>query len=356
MNRGLTVGELAAAVGGHVEGDAEARIVGFNSLADAQSGEISFLANPKYLSHLATTGATAVLAPRLPTPAGVAVRAGLILIRVANPDHAFAQVVARFAPKPVHPPAGVHPTAVIGEGVRLGADVAIGAYAVIGDGCSIGDRAIIHPHVVVGAACELGPDALLYPMVSVRERCRIGARVTLHNGCVIGADGFGYTTVDGEHHKIPQVGIVVIEDDVEIGANTTIDRARFGRTRIGRGTKIDNLVQIAHNVDVGAHGIIVAQAAVAGSTRLGDHVTLAGQVGVVGHITIGDRAMIGAQAGVTKSVPPGLMVRGTPAQDIKQYQAQEIAARRMTATMATIKELERRLAELERRLSGKEAP
>jgi UDP-3-O-[3-hydroxymyristoyl] glucosamine N-acyltransferase len=344
--------EIAEAVSGRITGDGEAEITGFNSLADAGPADVSFLANPKYIPFLATTRAAAVLVPDMPVPAGVVIRAGLHLVRVANPDLAFTQVVAAFAPRPVPPPPGIHPSAVVAGDVRVGAGVAIGPCAVVGDGAVIGDGTVIYPNVTIGAAAVIGAACTLYPQSSVRERCRLGDRVVLHNGAVIGSDGFGYTTVDGVHQKIPQVGIVVVEDDVEIGANATIDRARFGRTRIGRGTKIDNLVQIAHNVEVGEHCIIVSQVGIAGSTRLGNHVTLAGQAGITGHIVIGDKAVVTAQSGVSKAVAPGSVVRGSPAQEIKVNQAQEVAARRLPAALAVIKDLQARVAELERRLGG----
>jgi UDP-3-O-[3-hydroxymyristoyl] glucosamine N-acyltransferase len=267
---------------------------------------------------------------------------------VANPDFAFARVVATYGPKAVPPPPGIHPTAIIGDRVRLGANLAIGAYVVIADNASIGDNTIIYPHVYIGHETQIGADCMIYPQVSVRERCLIGNRVILHSGVVIGSDGFGYASLEGVHHKIPQVGIVVIEDDVEIGANTCLDRARFGRTRIGKGTKIDNLVQIAHNVETGHHCIIVAQVGVAGSTKLGNYVILSGQAGISGHLTIGDHAIVTGKAGVSKNIPPRAVVRGSPAQEIKACQAQEVAVRRLPQTQQTVKELIARVTELER--------
>jgi UDP-3-O-[3-hydroxymyristoyl] glucosamine N-acyltransferase len=265
-------------------------------------------------------------------------------------------VVASYGPKAVPPPPGIHPTAVIGERVTLGQQLTIGAYVVIADGAVIGDRTVIYPHVYIGNETVLGTDCLIYPQVSIRERCQLGHRVILHSGVVIGSDGFGYASVEGVHHKIPQVGTVVVEDDVEIGANTCLDRARFGRTRIGKGTKIDNLVQIAHNVETGHHCIIVGQAGVAGSTKLGDHVTLAGQCGISGHLQIGDHAIVTGKAGVSKNVPPRAVVRGSPAQEIKSCQMQEIAVRRLPQTQVVVKELIARIAELERRLAALSGP
>ena len=346
----VSVRDIAAVVGGVVSGDAGQMISGISSLTEAKAGDISFLANPKYAPYLADTKASAVLVSsehQLPGRTSP-----LAQIVVASPDHAFARVVEHFGPKAVPPPAGIHPTAIIGDAVKLGANLAIGAYVVIGDGASVGDGSVIYPHVVVGAEAVIGEHCLVYPMVTIRERCRLGNRVILHSGAVVGADGFGYAAVEGVHHKIPQVGIVVIEDDVEIGANSTIDRARFGRTRIGKGTKIDNLVQIAHNVEIGNHCIIVAQVGIAGSTKLGNSVTLAGQCGISGHLTIGDQATVTGQSGVSKSVPPGIVVRGSPAQEMRAAQSLEIAVRRLPGTQVLVKDLVQRVAELERRLAA----
>jgi UDP-3-O-[3-hydroxymyristoyl] glucosamine N-acyltransferase len=347
----VTVRDIAGVVGGSVVGDADQVITGISSLTEAAAGDISFLANQKYAPYLAETKATAVLV----ASAQETGRPGPVQIVVANPDYAFATVVATFGPKTVPPPLGVHPTAVVGERVRFGADVAIGAYVVIGDDAHIGDHTVLYPHVYVGNETRIGASCLIYPQVSIRERCRLGDRVIIHSGAVVGSDGFGYSTVEGVHHKIPQVGVVVIEDDVEIGANTAIDRARFGKTAIGKGTKIDNLVQIAHNVEIGRHCFLVSQAGVAGSTRLGNHVTLAGQSGLAGHLTIGDQAVVTGQSGVSKSVPPKMVVRGSPAQEFKTAQATEIAVRRLPNTQAQVKELLARVAELEKRLSQLQA-
>ncbi|MEK7411819.1 MAG: UDP-3-O-(3-hydroxymyristoyl)glucosamine N-acyltransferase [Planctomycetota bacterium] len=349
----VSVAQLAAAVAGNVipardqsEADALARIIsGVGSLGDAKSGDLSFLANLKYAGMLATTMAGAVLVrearPALPLS---------VQIVVANPDFALAQLVAAFGPQPAVPELGIHPTAMIGNHVRIGARTRIGAFVVIGDNCVIGDDCVLYAHVVLGAETSLGSSCILYPQVSVRERCVLGDRVLLHNGAVIGSDGFGFATIDGIHRKIPQVGIVVIEDDVEIGANSTVDRARFGRTRIGAGSKIDNLVQIAHNVEIGPHAILAAQVGIAGSTKLGHHVTLAGQAGVAGHLVIGDQATATGKAGVTKNLPNGTVARGLPAQEYKAQIAQEIAVRKLPETAERVRMLERRVMELERLL------
>ena len=347
-----SVGQLAAATGGRIvptqgqsDADAAGRILtGVAGLGDARLGDLSFLSNPKYLAVLPTTQAGCVLIGAAQPPLAHAVQ-----VVVANPDHTLGQLVQAFGPKPIHPAPGIHPSAVVGLRVAIGERCRIGAYAVIGDDCVIGDDVVLHPHVVLAGQVALGDGCVLYPQVSVRERCTLGKRVIIHNGTVVGSDGFGYATVDGIHHKIPQIGTVVIEDDVEIGANTAIDRARFGRTRIGAGSKLDNLVQIAHNVDVGPHAIIVGQAGIAGSTRLGHHVTLAGQVGLGGHLTIGNQVTVTGQSGVGKNLSDGAVVRGSPAQEFKTEMAQEVARRKMPEALERLRRLEARIAELEQR-------
>ncbi len=341
----VTVQDIATLVGGTVVGDGAKILTGFSGLKEAKPGDVSFLANAKYSADLGETKATAVLvASEQPTKA--------VQIVVANPDRAFGRIATTYGAPPMTLPRGVHPTAVIGERVKLGRDVAIGAYAVLGDGVTVGDNTTVFPHVFIGDDCAIGRDCVFYAQVAIRERCRVGDRVILHSGAVIGSDGFGYATVSGVHHKIPQVGVVVVEDDVEIGANAAIDRARFGRTRIGKGTKIDNLVQIAHNVETGQGCIVVAQVGVAGSTRLGNYVTLAGQCGVSGHLEIGDQAIVAGQSGVSKNVPAKAVVRGYPAQDMKTSQKQEVAIRRLPQTQETVKQLLVRVAELEARLAA----
>ncbi|MHC5067124.1 MAG: UDP-3-O-(3-hydroxymyristoyl)glucosamine N-acyltransferase [Planctomycetota bacterium] len=340
----VTAGSIAALLDGEVIGDGSVAITGISSLTEAQPGDISFLANPKYAPFLAETNASAVIVGRAEDCPG------LTQIVVANPDHAFARVVETYGPKPSRLPTGVHPSAVIGDGVTLGEDVAIGAYAVIADGATVAAGSRIYPHAFIGEGAAIGAECTIYPHATIRERCQLGDRVIIHSGAVIGSDGFGYASVEGVHHKIPQVGIVVIGDDVEIGANTSIDRARFGQTVIGTGTKVDNLVQIAHNVHIGAHCIVVSQVGVAGSTTIGNHVTLAGQSGVAGHLTIGDQVIVAGQSGVTKNVPAKAVVQGNPAMELRRNQAKDVAIRRLPQTMATVKQLEARISELEAKL------
>jgi UDP-3-O-[3-hydroxymyristoyl] glucosamine N-acyltransferase len=301
-----SVEELAALVGGRVVDPAGHLLInGVAAVDDALEGEITFFGNRKYLAALRNSKATAALVPN-----GFSEEIAPARIEVENPSLAFAKIVEKFAPPPVHYRTGVDTTAVIGEGVSLGRDVSIQPLVVIGEGVTIGDGTVVEAHCTIGVHSRIGANCLLYPGVTIRERTVIGDRVTIHSGAVIGSDGFGYEMVNGRHEKIPQVGIVQIDNDVEIGANTTIDRARFGRTWIQEGAKIDNLVQIAHNVVVGKHSVVVSQTGISGSAKLGQYVTLAGQVGVVGHVEIGDQTVVAAKSGVSKNVPKKSVIFG----------------------------------------------
>ncbi|MEW6325854.1 MAG: UDP-3-O-(3-hydroxymyristoyl)glucosamine N-acyltransferase, partial [Nitrospirota bacterium] len=315
--RSATLRELAALVGGRVIGDDSLLISGIAPLREARSGQITFFSNPRYADDLAATKASAVVLNARHAETAPAAAARLV---VDDPYYGMCQIVRHFYVRP-YEAAGVSPMASIGREATLGADVSIHPFAVVGDRAVIGDRVTLHPGCYVGPGAVIGDDSLLHPNVTVLERVRIGRRVIIHSGTVVGSDGFGYAFHQGEHRKIPQVGTVVIEDDVELGANVTVDRATLGETVIGRGTKIDNLVQIAHNVTIGERSIIVAQAGVSGSTSVGRGVILAGQVGVVGHLSIGDRVRVGAQSGVARDVPAGRDVSGSPAIDHRQWLA-----------------------------------
>jgi UDP-3-O-[3-hydroxymyristoyl] glucosamine N-acyltransferase len=261
-------------------------------------------------------------------------------VRVENPARAFAQLLEKFAPAPIPFLPGVHPTAVLGRGVVLGDNVSVQPYVVIEEGVQIGANTVIGAHGYIGHEAQIGQDCHFAPRVTIGARCQVGNRVVIHSGAVLGSDGFGFEFAGGKHVKIPQTGIVQVDDDVEIGANTTVDRARFGRTWIQQGTKIDNLVQIAHNVVVGKHCILVSQAGISGSTRLGNYVTLAGQVGVVGHIEIGDQAIVAAKSGVSKSVAPKEVYFGYPATPIKEQKEQLACISRLPKLYARVKKLE----------------
>ena len=352
----LPLSDLFPSLGGElIAGSPETLIGGVASLAEAGEGEISFFGNPKYLAVLRRSRAAAVLVPRgyPPEAFGWQPDAGTpALVAVDNPSLEFAKLVKRFTPPAVADVPGVHPTAVLGENVRLGRDVCIRPYAVIEDGTEIADGVYVGAHVFIGAGSVVGAGSRIYPNVTIREHTRIGRRVIIHSGTVIGGDGFGFEQKDGRHVKIPQTGIVQIDDDVEIGSNVSVDRARFGRTHIGEGTKIDNLVQIAHNVVIGPHCLIVAQVGISGSTRLGRHVTLGGQVGVIGHIEIGDEAAVGAQSGVSKNVPPGALMWGTPTVPINEAKEQIALTRRLPKLIERVKKLEAELAELRGILPG----
>jgi UDP-3-O-[3-hydroxymyristoyl] glucosamine N-acyltransferase len=334
-------------VGGELAGDPEQLVTGMAGIREAVPGDVSFLASPKYQAAVKTTRASVLI-----VAGDLDITFGGTLVRVSDPSEAFAKLVSQVAPRPVSFKPGVHSTAVIAPTAKLGKDVSVQPCAVIEDGVVIAGRTIIGAGSYVGHECCVGADCLLYAHVSLRERTILGDRVALHSGVVLGADGFGYEAVDGKHQKIPQVGYVEIGDDVEIGANTAIDRGRFGRTRVGNGTKIDNLVQIGHNCVIGEHCIICGLVGIAGSTIIGNHVTVAGQVGIAGHLTIGDKSIIMAQAGVTKDVPAGSIMLGAPAAPHKEFKRVNAAIQRLPETLAKLHELEQQLAEMRARFSA----
>src|SRR5215467_4562787 len=337
LSMSLTLKQLADQSGGELVGDPMLQITGAASLGEATQGEISFFANRKYIGLLRKTRASAIFAPPdFAEPINAA------QIRVSNPTKAFEQVVLKFAPKPITFAPGIHPSAVVDPTAQLGERVSIQPLAVIEAGTKIGDDTIIGAGSYVGHETLIGSMCHIYPRVTIRERSRIGSRVIIHSGAVIGADGFGFEMIDGRQQKIQQLGIVQIDDDVEIGANTTVDRARFGRTWIQRGVKIDNLVQIAHNVVIGKNSIIVAQTGISGSTRVGERVVMGGQVGIVGHIEIGDGAAIGAQSGIAKSIQDGVWF-GSPAVPLAEAQRQIAWIHRLGKLFARVKEIEKKL-------------
>ncbi|HAJ57784.1 MAG TPA: UDP-3-O-(3-hydroxymyristoyl)glucosamine N-acyltransferase [Candidatus Omnitrophica bacterium] len=340
-----TLKEIAALIDGEIVGDDSVIVAGASGIKEAKDGDITFVANPRYVALINETAASVIITSLEVT------RALKPIIRVKDPSFAFAKVVASFYPVEVKHPKGVHSTAIIAKTAKVGQGVGIGPYVVIEDNAVIGDNTIIYSGCFIGSSTRIGSDCLIWANVSIRERVEIGNRVFIQSGAVIGSEGFGYANIDGSYKLIPQVGTVLIEDDVEIGANTTIDRARFDKTIIGRGTKIDNLVQIAHNVVIGRNSIIVAQAGISGSTHIGDNVTIAGQAGLVGHIDIGDGAVLAAQAGVMKSVAPKTMVSGYPARPHHEAMRIYAAMGRLPDLVKALNELKKKMEIVEKALS-----
>ncbi|MBV8569796.1 MAG: UDP-3-O-(3-hydroxymyristoyl)glucosamine N-acyltransferase [Acidobacteriaceae bacterium] len=334
------LGQLAERLGCELSGDAHLAITGVATLEKAGPGEITFLANMRYAPRVRSTRASAIIA--------AAPAEGLPTLVSTNPYLDFARALALFYQAP-RPAPGIHPTASIAPGAIIGPNPSIGAYAVIGEHTVIGAHAVLYPHAVIYEGCTIGDDFTAHSHVSVREYCRIGHRVTLHNGAVIGGDGFGFAkSGDGRQNKIVQSGITVLEDDVEVQTLTSIDRATLGETRVKRGAKIDSLCQIGHACVVGEDNIICAQTGLAGSTVLEENVIMAGQTGSSGHLTIHKNATVWAQSGVGHDVPAGAVVSGSPAFDSKDWLRASAAYNRLPEMLRTIRALERRVAELEK--------
>ena len=343
----LTLAEIAEQVGGRVHGDATVRITGLNGIREAGPGEITFVRDGRYAPLLMESGASAVLIAEVPEGCAIP------CVLTPMPDLAFARLLQMCEFEQLqHPPAGVHPAAVIGDGVTLGNGVHIDAFVRIADGAHIGDGAILYAGVYIGRNARVGEGSLLYPNAVVREECALGARCILHANSTIGTDGFGFAPLDGKWAKIPQVGRVIVEDDCEIGSNTTIDRATFGITRVRRGTKIDNQVQIGHNADIGEHCAIAGMAGIAGSAIIKSGVRIGAQAGVNGHITIGDGATIAARGGATNSVAPGKIVAGFPAVEHGEWRRAHVAQQRVPELLRRVKQLERQLQSLEGKLDA----
>jgi UDP-3-O-[3-hydroxymyristoyl] glucosamine N-acyltransferase len=343
MKVSFTQGEIAAIVEpARTEGLTNEVIRGIASLGSAEPGDISFLGNPKYKTLVARTRATIVL---LPLDYSGAPGSGQVYLFVANPSASLARLCSRLEqelwPKPSP---GIHPSAVIAADARVAATATVGPLCVVESGARIGERAHLQSGVFVGHGTQVGDDSWLMPGVVVQAECTIGKRVRLHPGVIIGSDGFGYEFVEGRHAKVPQVGTVVIGDDVEIGANTTVDRSRFERTSVGEGTKIDNLVQVGHNVVIGKHCMICALVGIAGSVTLGDYVVVGGQCGLAGHLTVGSGAMIAAKSGVKDDIPPKTSVWGSPSLPLLLEQKIIILRNRLPDLFKRVDALEKQAA------------
>jgi UDP-3-O-[3-hydroxymyristoyl] glucosamine N-acyltransferase len=338
------LGQIAEHIAGELAGDPSIKIRGVAGIEEAREGDLAFLANPKYAGFLKTTSASAVIVSQDAKVEGIKIP----LIRHPHPYLAFVRAMEFLIDTRKTYPEAVHPTAVLAEKVRLEKGVHIGPHVVLEKGAWIKRGAAVLAGSFVGADSMVGEDSLVYPNVTIRENVKIGNSVIIHSGTVIGSDGFGYAKEKGVHRKVPQIGGVKVEDHVEIGANVTIDRATLGVTRIGRGTKIDNLVQIGHNVEIGENCIIVAQVGIGGSTRVGDDAILLGQVGLVGHIKIGNRVIIGAQSGVTKDTPDDATIFGYPAREIRKTKRIEAHLSRMDLYVERLKKVEKILEEMKK--------
>jgi len=350
----MVVREIAQLVNGTIDGNADCEIRCLSKIEEAGSGDITFIANLKYKKYLKTTAASAILIAQDATFEELQNRSvPIAIIRVSDPYRAFTHLVDLFYPEPQLPPKGVHPSAIIAKTASIGTDCSIGPHVVIGEHCMIGEGTIIFPGCVLCDDVSIGSRTMLYPNVTVREQCSIGNHVIIHPGVVIGNDGFGFAPrEDGSYEKIPQRGIVVIEDDVEIGANCTIDRATIGQTSIKQGTKLDNLIHIAHNVVVGEHTVMAAQTGISGSTKVGRYCAFGGQVGLTGHITIADKTSIGAQSGVPKSITePGKTYFGYPAKELHETLKIQAATGQLPALLIEVRALQKRIEELEHKLS-----
>jgi UDP-3-O-[3-hydroxymyristoyl] glucosamine N-acyltransferase len=336
----MKLSELASKLDCELRAASDVEIKGIAGIEEAGPGELTFVSNRKYIKHIKDTRASAIILgfdlPEVSIPS----------LRTGNPYLAFARALELFC-TPIAPPGGIHPTAIIADDIEIGADVSLGAYVVVGSGCRLGARATLHPHVVLYPGVTLGDDVILHAGVIVRELCQIGHRVIVQNGSIIGSDGFGFAPIgDGSYYKIRQTGRVVVEDDVEIGANTTIDRAAVGETRICRGAKLDNLVQIGHGALVGENSLLAAQVGLAGSTKLGRNVQAGGQAGFAGHQVVGDGAIITAQSGVHGEIDAGAVLSGSPAFDNAVWRRSVLAFPRLPELLRQIRALEKEIEAL----------
>jgi UDP-3-O-[3-hydroxymyristoyl] glucosamine N-acyltransferase len=338
----LSLSQIAELVAGEVAGNADARIRSAAAFEHAGPSDIAFAMNTAFVKRLETCSAGAIIVPRSVTVSS------RNLVRVDNPHAAFAKVMAYFYPS-TRPPLGISPSAALGDNFICGDEPSIAPFVAIGNNVILGDRVTIHPFVAIADGVVIGNDVVIYPNTSILERCQIGNRVIIHAATVIGSDGFGFAPEGEVYHKVQQVGMVQIDDDVEIGAGNTIDRAAFGKTWIQRGVKTDNQVHVAHNVIVGENTLLVAQAGIAGSVTIGRHVIVAGQVGIADHLTIGDNVILGAKTGVGKSVAPGEVLFGAPAMPHKTWLKVQREFPHLPELRKKLDALEKRLAAIEQR-------
>lgn len=342
----FTAGQIAAFLGGTVEGDGDIKVNTFAKIEEAGPGCLTFLANPRYTHYIYTTGASAVLVSNSFEAEGDISAA---LIRVENPYEALSRLM-RMVDQVLNPqPAGVEQPSFVADGVTVPEEAYIGAFAYIGEGVTLGKGVKIYPNVFVGRGCEIGEGTILYPGVKVYPRCKVGKRCIVHAGAVIGADGFGFAPdAEGKYEKIPQMGIVIIGDDVEVGANTTIDRATMGATIIKQGAKLDNLIQIGHNVEIGENTVMAAQVGVAGSTKIGKHNMVGGQVGFAGHITVGDQNGIGAQSGIPNSIGSKQRVLGSPAINVLDFARTQVYLKRLPSLFNDVSAIKKDIEALQK--------
>ncbi len=338
----MKLGDIAAKLDAVLQGDGGIDITGVGALDDAQQGQVTFLANKKYAAAIAVTHASAVIVGD-----DWQGSAPCAIVKVKNPDRAFTVLASILAPAPAVFKPGIHKTAIIAEGTKIGSGVHIGANVVVEPGVIIGDDTIISANCYIGHNTVIGRSCKFYPLVSTRENVRIGDRAIIHNGAVIGSDGFGYYKEGEKWVKIPQLGIVEIGDDVEIGANVTIDRARFGKTVIANGVKLDNLIQIAHNVKIGENTAMAAQCGVAGSAKIGRNVQMAGQSAVAGHVTIGDNVIVGGKSGVTKDIAERQFIIGFPAVSHSIYKKQNALVANLPDLREKVHAIEQKLKQIE---------
>lgn len=337
----LTVAELAEKLGIQVEGNASSPVTGIAGIGEAASGDLTFCAHGKYADLVPRSAAAAVI-----VPTDFKGHSSAALLRSDDPYASFVQVLQFLRPRTARP-AGIHPTALVASSVSIGKGVSVGPLCVVEEDVVLADEVTLAPGVFVGSKSRIGKGSYIFSNVTVREDVMLGERVIIHSGSVIGSDGFGYLSRENGHEKVPQVGSVIIEDDVEIGSNSAIDRGTLGATRIARGAKIDNLVHIGHNVTVGEDSMVIAQVGISGSTTIGNRTIIGGQAGVGGHITVGDGAMVGGQAAVTKSVPENARVSGYPAMDHNRARRLNAYYRKLPDLFAQLKRLEQRVRELE---------